>query len=159
MRDPYDLCAKLLDLVVEGFKTRDVDLPETRYVAAGGHVAYDGEQVTVNVLRLFSGQPGAERPVQMAPLSVRSLEMLAAVVRDAPVLDENGSAPPVEHLQASARENLLDLVTMRDVMEEIRRDNLMVDGGNTPFIVGPCMPQGPQGGIVAVTCAIQILLG
>jgi hypothetical protein len=145
-------------LVVGGFSGYKVALPETRYVSPGQSVAYDDEQVTVNLLRIFGGQPGAEAEVQNAETTTRGVELQVTVVRNAPTVPdgvEGPTIPSVRDLQKSAQANMRDVATLRAVLEDIRRQYTLVDRG-VPFGITPVVTIGPQGGVVAASGTIAI---
>jgi hypothetical protein len=168
VHDPYQLAEELLALVVSGFLAAEVDLPNdkdagavdygTQYVAPGLTVAYDGPQVTTNVSRLFHGQPGSEQstfnPRMPAPLSC---DLQVVILRTTPVQQEDGSPPDVDTLQANAQQNVLDLVTLRQILYDVVTKNQLVEQG-PPIALNPVVPLGPQGGLVGVAGTISLVI-
>lgn len=172
MHDPFQLAEELLTLVVNGFSAAGIKLPNdttpttdpgspdygVQYVAPGLTVAYDGPQVTVNVTRLYHGQPGAELPTfnprMPAPLSC---DLQVVILRTTPVQQEDGSPPLPTDLQANAQANVADLVTLRQVLYNIVTKNELVEQG--PHIaLNPVVPLGPQGGLVGVAGSISVVI-
>lgn len=154
MRDPYALCQNLLTQVVEQMTSLGSTLPTTQYVAPGQTVAYDGEQVTANILRVFAGHPGAEDAVEYAGFVYTSIEMMVVIVRDSPTLQDvlggDPAAPSAAALQANAQLMAADVQNLTQALVNIRDSNVLGTGG-MPVHIGPVMTVGPEGGVVAVT--------
>lgn len=158
MVDVYAMAGRLLALVEEHFTSASVDLPPTRYVAPGGVVAYDEEQLTVHVSNLFPGQPPTAGAAVTDPaLTLQSAEFRVTIIRDTPIVDDSGNPPSVDALQASAQEHLNDMRTMMAALEAIRASYQFVTY-NIPFSILGVAPYGPEGGVVGTIGTIQVLL-
>lgn len=168
MRDPFQLAEELLALVVSGFSDAGIVLPNdsdpayvdygTQYVAPGLTVAYDGPQVTVNIARLFHGQPGAEitsfNTRMPTPLSC---DLQVVILRTTPVQNEDGTPPSPADLQANAQANVADLVTLRQILHDVITKNQLVEQG-PPVGLGTVVPLGPQGGLVGAAGTISVVI-
>lgn len=103
MADTYALLAAVLAAVEDGFTAAGVDLPDRRYVS---HTlpAHDCEQVTVYGPRRFphTGDMSIEQPSPYAVLWQEGLTVEIDIVRCAPEMGEDGSAPSVAALDAAS---------------------------------------------------------
>lgn len=103
MADTFVLLTAVLTAVEDHFATVVVDLPDRRYVS---HAlpAHDCEQVTVYAPRRFphTGDMSIEQPSPYAVLWQEGLTVEIDIVRCAPNMAEDGSAPPVADLVAAA---------------------------------------------------------
>lgn len=60
-RDPFAVAESLFDGVVAAFGDVSVKLPDRQVILAGGLPAWDAEQLTVSLQRIYAGMPGAQR--------------------------------------------------------------------------------------------------
>lgn len=162
MIDAYDLASQLLQLIKDGFDAAAVVLPETAYVSPGSTVAFDGPQITINLTRIGYGTPGADEGFVPPYADVYYAELQVVIVRDTPGLDDGGNPPSVSSLLASAKENMADVVTLSDVLREIR--SACKPGGDglydSPwmFFATTAVPVGPEGGVAAAVATVQAAL-
>jgi hypothetical protein len=155
--DVGGLLTTLLDLVQTGFNDAGVELPSVAYVAPGSIAAYDGEQITVNLGRIFPGRPGAEQSYQHVREELVTAELLVAIVRNSPVPDDQGNPPSATTLARAGLSCILDATTLRSVLTAIR-DSYSLVGVGIPVFVGPVATEGPMGGVHAVTGRVQVQL-
>lgn len=153
MRDLYPSLEALLRLVQEGFAALGVDLPARQYVAPGAIAAYDDEQLTVNLGRVYLGRPGAEDP--LIRLNVFSADLSVTILRKSAMMGARGSAPLPEDEQAVAQVQMKDMQTLAEVLGTVRTGYTYTDLG-TPFAINPVLPYGPEGGLVGSVGSISI---
>jgi hypothetical protein len=165
-----DLAHRLLDLVVAGFDTAGVDLPETRYVAAGQpeQVAWDCEQVTVALaqvgagLPLAPGQGAVPTPAHSGRQSLPTAELEVAIVRCAPTIDDQAETPDTGDADAAGSTALQDAwLLLRTIQAGIRQGQLTTDdpvASPVPSMaaVGPALPRGPDGGYAATVIRVSV---
>lgn len=162
MRDPFQLCQTLLTQVTTRMTAYGSTLPTVQYVAPGQTVAYDGEQVTTNVLRVFAGRPGAEDPVEYSSGFIyMSVEMMVVIVRETPMLEDGvgGAAviPNPTAIQANAQLMLQDAQNLVQSLIDIVEQKALGNYG-MPVTIGPVTTVGPEGGVVAVTGTLTMPL-
>lgn len=148
----------LLDLVVDGFTQAGITLPEAQYLAPGVMPVWDGEQVTVQLVRLFPGNPGQDiGTYQRPPGALLSVEYVILILRSTPVLDGNLVWPGPDDLNASAVSNWGDLLLLGAILEAAVADDAIVDAG-VPITVNPVQPVGTEGGLVGVQATVAFSL-
>lgn len=155
--DLYGLAGGLLTQVVQQFAGMSVGLPAKRFVAPGPMPAWDGEQVTVHLIRTFSGSPAGESPYMGPGYSEHAAEFGVVIIRNTPTIDDYNSLPTPEAMMASAQQNMADVATLQRAIETIKNKGLWVDHA-TPFSVGSATSEGPEGGLVAaaITCSVGV---
>lgn len=152
MRDPAAAAQDLLDRVVAYFDEVGVELPPVQYVAPGATVAFDGPQVTVNIVRIERGQPGGATD-QFVQLKLWFAEFQVIIIRATPTIQENGDPPSVVDLNLSSKENITDLRTLAEAIDAILASYEWQPRGSA-IEAGPATPLGPDGGIVAAMITI-----
>lgn len=164
----FDLADALLGAVEDYYATNAIGplssnaLPERRYVS-DGLPAWDGEQVTVQVTRLFAvdenGGDGGGFPV--GPFVRRGAEMVIQIIRAAPVMSDGsedlvGEAPPPADIAASAQRKLADSQMIDQALITGYKDGTL-PGCNGLFMVG-WMSDGPEGGLVGGSVTVRMML-
>jgi hypothetical protein len=149
VRDTYQLCSDLLTNTVNQMKLLGAELPSLQYVAPGLTVAYDGDQVTANVLRVFAGSPGAEDATSPQHFAFMSVEMAIVIVRTVPALQDGiaGEAiiPTPDELDDAAQLVLSDVTYLGQAFMNIQDQNLLgTRGMPVSYYV---QPDGPEGGV------------
>lgn len=148
--DLYSTATSLLDLVTQQLTSLGVVIPERVYVAPGADIAFDCEQLTVNLSRIISNFQGADTPypVQQHKILRKSAEYSITLCRCVPTLNDNGTAPSTEALGDAANITMLDMVSLRRAIETIEHQHLLVPR-NVPVSLGQAQALGPQGGIAS----------
>lgn len=139
----YTLATDVLNSVVDRFTNEGIDLPERQYVT-GGQVAIDCEQLVVEVMRVFTGLPGAEvvRPVDCAV--PRSAEIRIWLIRCVPVVKDSGDAPSAGELDTSGKKLLTDgWVLTWGLLAEYRDGNFLSQCDK--LAIGNLLSVGPDG--------------
>lgn len=161
MRDPYQLASDLLTNVVSGMTALGSTLPTVQYVAPGAVVAYDGEQITTNILRLYAGSPGAESAFEYGQFITMTAELQVVIVRYTPALQDaiGGApvAPSAADMQASAQQMLQDVQNLTQTLVNIISTNALGTRG-MPTKVGPVTTEGPEGEVVATVGRLEVPL-
>lgn len=161
--DPYTVAASILTAVVNGFTARSVTVPPVRYVAEGNGAPADGEQLTVNVLRIYDGFPA--RPVTVPPpagQSVISAEFDVRLLRKRGAGLQNSSGrsstlPTTAQAAAAGVKYGADLLTLMAVLWTARGDGSITDS-QRKIAVGPVETLGPDGDLVGVRATVTVML-
>lgn len=161
----YDTATLILGVVRaafdadEGDPTADppiepAELPTRQYVVPGITAAYDCEQLTVTVVQVAVGVPGASIGVPVANCPpLRYATYRVELVRDVPVVDSQGNPPSASKLDDAAQEVLRDMVLLHQALLNARR--LIASGGDgddpvagvgIPVAISNATPVGSDGG-------------
>lgn len=145
----YALAQATLASLEAHYTAEGVDLPERRYVA-DGLVAFDCEQVTVEVRRTFpsSGDVRQETAAPMQYETGRGAEIAVTILRCAPtVTDDSGepAVPDIAEIEASALAKLADAEMVPQALREGHRDGLLPGCGGVAFMGWRSL--GPDGGL------------
>lgn len=155
---PADLCAALLDAVVDHYDDMGISLPARRYVSNAAAATEDCELLAVSLLRVYGvpelGSPAAEAIVVQRCLSWRAAQFEVKLLRPAPVMSETGVVPSVDEIEASSA------VVMRD--ERLLTAAILRGYSAEAFGVGPNLAledwawMGPQGALVGGRLRLRI---
>ena len=132
--------------------TQLVILPSEQFVTSGQAV-YDCEQVSVTVIALTTGLPGASVasiPSDMVCFPVWSIVMELAIVRCAPPMNAVGEVAP-EAITAAFLQTSQDAGVLMGTINNI----LSVRFGN---IIGSISSMASEGGLVATTARVTAAL-
>ena len=108
----YQVAVAILDAVKAAYLADGTDLPARQYVA-NGEVAFDCDQLVVQVPRIFTGLPGAEQSLPLKLASPVSMQAVVWLLRCVPIIDDGGREPTPEAIQESAQEILRDAALLR----------------------------------------------
>lgn len=160
----YDTASTILAVVRDAYAatadpTADppveaVDLPDRQYVVPGITAAYDCEQLTVTVLSVAVGVPGAAIGVPIANCSpMRFATYRLELVRCVPTVDERGDPPKATKLEESAQELLRDLSLLHGAVVAGKPriaarpgEDPAIAGIGVPIAIGNATPVGSDGG-------------
>jgi hypothetical protein len=159
MRDLNELLQTVFDGVVDRLQQRQIEVPDRQYISAGSAVAYDMEQLTVNLNRVTGGRPGGEDVVQYNPFRVYMAEVQVTLLRKAPMIGTRGLLPSVEAEEASALIQVADMAALTEILGEMAQDGSLYQNPalrGIPVAVGATMPYGPQGGIVGSVVVVSV---
>lgn len=82
--EPQAIADSVLAAVVAAYTAASVELPARQLVLGGGLPAWDTEQVTVNLTRVYVGMPGQEQGAPVAwQRQMFSAQLLVQIVRKA----------------------------------------------------------------------------
>jgi hypothetical protein len=151
---------RLLD-VVQQILVNDygIEIPDIVGVMPGGLIAYDGPQLTVNLVTITLGLPGAARTTTDHPTKTQQFyEWNLMLLRDTPVIGNDGTAstPDPVDLAASAVQLFNDASAMWATMVTINANYLMSTAG-VPFGYGPLHALGPDGGLAGCGLSVFVL--
>lgn len=153
--DPYSYADQLRILMGAQLSAAGIPLPPKQYVGAGPLPVWDFDEFVVHLVRSFQGAPGAENSVQGNGFDQRSLEFVVSIVRTVPTVDDYGVAPTPEKMAPYVQQNMRDVAALTDGAIAIKENAVWVDN-NTPFSIGPCTTQGPEGGMLAAVISVAI---
>lgn len=149
----YTVASQALAAVVSRFATEGISLPARQYVT-GGQIALDCEQVVVEVVRVYTGTPGAELANPVSCAVPRSAEMRIWIVRCVPTLKDNGDFPTQAELDASGEELLTDgWVLVWGLLQEYRDGNFLSQCDK--LVIGNLSAVGPEGGFGGFTLSFD----
>jgi hypothetical protein len=161
---------KILAAFVAQLEAQGVELPERQYRAPGSQIVWDGEQLTVRLLGLHQGQPGAEIGFGMHPAAVNvNAQFAADLVRAVPgsTLGLDGSLdellPSAEQIDPEGAVLLADASALLKAATAISLADY--DSTGTAYgvvfpgesmVVGPLQTVGPEGGMAATRLTISL---
>jgi hypothetical protein len=143
--------------------TMGATLPTVRYVAPGQVVAFDGEQVTTNLLRVVAGRPGADDAEQSsAGFTIMYAEILFVIVRDTPTIQDgnmgNVLPPSPVALNTNAQLMMQDAAFLTQAMIDMVTIDKVFRNHGFPVNIGPVTTVGPEGGVTAVSGELALPL-
>jgi hypothetical protein len=147
----------LLGLVSASLTEAGVSVPARSYIAPGGSVAADGEQLVVVLSKIEEGQPGMPGGgYNVSPMTFNSLTLAVSLLRPVPTI-KNGTAgkvsiPSASQLNAAGTLMMTDSIALWNAARSIKANpSLLGLAPNQPFVLGPLTPYGPDGGIAGHT--------
>ena len=155
--DLYAMAGDLLARVVTSLTAQGVVLPLLQYVAPAQLVAYDDEQLTVNIPQLLNGRPGTGNASQQQDSwsSEHCVEFQISLTRMTPGLTEQGNMPLIADLVASSAQHAKDMQAVYRAMMDIRFAGLWVDN-QRPFAILGVRAYGPEGYMVGSIGTLQV---
>lgn len=156
-RDPFTVAQSLLAGVVAGFGGADVALPARQVVTAGGLPAWDTEQVTVSLQRVYAGMVGAEQG-QATPWQhgMFTGTFLVQLVRQAKATLANAprrKMPSVEDLAADGETFMRDARLLASALHTWKRGQQQ---GTVK--VSPIVAPDQQGEMLGLSAFVDVLL-
>lgn len=114
----YGIARVVLDTVAAGLATAGHDVPARQYVADGNMVAWDCEQlvVAVDTTQNHQGNVAVEATDLAFAMAARSATLGVWIARCCPTVDDDGSPPPADEVDASAQVVLADPMIMLDCL-------------------------------------------
>ena len=153
--DLYGLAGELLTVMGGQLSAAGVTLPTQQFVGAGPLPVWDFDQFAVHLVRVFTGMPGAETPVQPSGFTTRSAEFAVSIVRTVPIPNDYGIPPSADKMTPYIVANMGDVAALQAGAEQVKAQALWVPYA-TPFAIGACTTQGPEGGMLAAVLSLQI---
>lgn len=130
---------------------------DRRYVSPGNGVAWDGEQVTVNLVEISQGKVGRPSQLPTGPQAVTYYATFAVmVVRAVPVNDGIVAPDPLD-LNAAGQQGMLDAALLTLASSKIHADYTLTRSGED-FVVGPVSTLGPEGGMAGTVLRLEVNL-
>jgi hypothetical protein len=163
-QDAYGLAQDLLLRVAAELTTLGVAVPESQYVAPGDSaaIAFDESALMVTVDFVGVGQPASERSTVPAwPQITLFAQFSVTLLRDAAVMDDQGTPPTPEQIETDAKAQIGDQIAMQQALVTIRQDCQQPGGWvgpGAPIVIGRAQPVGPMGAAMAVVGQIQVPL-
>lgn len=112
--DIHKTLQHIMDTIVANYTSAGIDLPARQFTAVGdvSSVANDCEQVTVNFIQAYLGQPGQPDVLPFGCPAAMSGDFVAQVTRCVPGASSTGrgipKAPSVEAIEASTLAQAVD---------------------------------------------------
>jgi hypothetical protein len=155
--DPTAIAQSLLDVVVATFGTASVELPTRKTLTAGGLPAWDTDQLTVSLQRVYVGLPGQERAGNVEwRYDVFSMQLMVQLVRKASATLANagrGRLPTTDKLGADATVYFRDARLLAAAIHTWRRDR---PKGTTAG--GVVVPPEQQGEYLGLSGFVDVLI-
>jgi len=154
------IAGRLLALAVAA-----VAKPPARQFRSAGTEAWDGEQLTVRAGPMSPGFPGGTATGQYELPNSRQRQIMFTVelVRCVPVPGNGGTLPTATELDAAGARQMADWDALDMLVRHIGWGSDIHDQALTSFGVKSVAPGvlavvGPEGGMVAVTCAVILTI-
>jgi hypothetical protein len=160
VRDPNDLLTTVFQELSRRLPDLGSPVPDRAYISSGNAVAYDMEQLTVNLNRISGGQPGLEDVNQFVSFAVFFAEVQITLLRNAPMARMAGNRPKLpstDDEQSAAAVQVTDMMALTQALQDMRSDGSLTNQG-VPVSIGPTMPYGPSGGIVGSLAVVAVQL-
>ncbi len=154
----------ILEAYASQLAAQGVVLPERQFVAAGSDLVWDGEQLSVNLVSIAQGQPGAGWGGGYFPPSavqyhaswvINLVRVTSALNVDAPFAE--GMVPSAEQLNAAGANAVSDAQAMIMATSAIAV-GYMVTGPGETFVMSALQTVGPEGGMAATRLLLEIAL-
>lgn len=158
-----ETAAVLLDAFSEQLQAQDIIVPDRAYVAPGGQVAEDGDQLVIALQQIGQGQPGRPDPGTYVPgAEILMAQFSVQLIHAIPALHREGSVdmmiPSSEDLGESGVRLVGEAEALVNAAMNIHASQLVTEGGLQGFSVGPCVPIGPDGGMAGSKLIVDISL-
>jgi hypothetical protein len=149
--------------------SQGVELPPTKYTAAGSQLAWDGPQLNILLMGLHRGQPGQPLQTTVHPYGlVWAAQFGIHIVRTAPVISGEGTLeatlPQEKELNESGEEIISDAAALAEAAEAIhlaslqRNSPIAITGPGDGFAIGEVSPMSVAGGLVATRLTLTVSL-
>jgi hypothetical protein len=154
--------ANLLEQFVEQLPNFGIDVPESQYVGSG-IIAWDGESLTVTLGTVAQGFPGKPDDLTFvtATPTVTYATFYVQLLREASALSGGGFAqnmtPDAAQLGGEGLQAVSDAQALVQAAIAIHQTYTVEDPG-LDFVVGPCQPLGPEGGLSAMRLTLGLAL-
>lgn len=147
---------ELLQFAVDVLADNGRAAPDRQYVAEGG-VAFDCEQLVVQVARVFLGAPGEQvtDPVNCSATLVADLTVW--LIKCAAPMGDNGEPPSDEEIEAVSQVLLTDgLVLTEGLIRGLQGHQVFTSLESPAVAIGELAPQGPEGGMAGWTLTVSV---
>lgn len=159
--DVATVATAILDSVTAGFADLSIDLPARQTLIAGALPAWDTDQLTVALQRVFAGLPGAEQgaatPWQhgtfTAVFEVQLVRKARATLAGAP----RKQMPSVTQLAADAAVYMRDVRALAGALHTAKRTG-SIRTGQGKVKVAPVRTLEQQGEYLGIAAEVQVAL-
>jgi hypothetical protein len=159
--DPHAVATSLLQAVVDGFAGQSVALPSRQVLIAGVRSAWDGEQVTVALQRVYVGLPGQEQsaagPWQQG---VFTGEFAVEIVRKATATLANTPRrllPGADKIGNDAQVFMQDVRILAAALHTAKRTGAL-RSGTGKVRIGPVLALEQQGELYGCGSVVDVVL-
>ena len=149
----------LLSAVVTQLTAQGAVVPAAQCLVPGGLVAFDTEQLTVNLLRIPQGYPAqAQSTFHLPALTTFNYEFAVYLLRKVKTLTAGGKPPAPAALTTDFGMLATDMEQMVNAMIAIAAQELVVPT-QIPFTWGPPTTIGPEGGLAGLLMPVSFQSG
>jgi hypothetical protein len=134
------------------FQSYNVSLPSRRYWTMG-RPAIDCEQVTVSLVQMYLGAPGAQVSSPQRCNVPRSATLNVSISREIPVVGANGRPPTADKIEQAGALAAIDAWVM---MQSINQLDQWDDTGYGVGVIATLDTPEPEGGFQTVTMQITM---
>jgi hypothetical protein len=149
--DPAALAVDVLDALV--LQIGSANLPVRRYTW-WGTLDFDCEAFIVHGMRIFQGRPGAETPEPVREYATWAFEMGVSITRCLPKAT-SAPRPAAADYNTAGQTGLGDAGTLLRGAVDAREYGHLLTGCDL-VTIGPVVPVGPSGGVMATTLTITV---
>jgi len=149
-----NMMQRVLDTVVGVYEQMGVPLPARQFWTTGGAVE-DCEQVTVNLIQAYLGNPGDQATQPQRCNVARSAVLNIAVTRNFPI-GENGKAVSPDRIMQGSAWAMIDVQVL---LEALRSFDQWSDGGPGLGVIATVSPADPSGGVQTVNMNLTMAIG
>lgn len=142
----------VLDRVETTFQSYNVSLPSRRYWTMGAP-AIDCEQVTVSLVQMYLGAPGAQVSAPQRCNVPRSATLNVSISRETPVVGANGRPPSPDKIEQAASLAAIDAWVL---MQSINQLDQWDETGYGVGVIATLDSPEPEGGFQTVTMQITM---
>lgn len=142
----------VLERVETTFQSYNVSLPSRRYWTMG-LPAIDCEQVTVSLVQMYLGAPGAQVSLPQRCNVPRSATLNISIAREIPVVGANGRPPSPEKIEQAGTWAAVDAWVL---MQSINQLDQWDETGYGVGVIATLDTPEPEGGFQTVTMQITM---
>lgn len=152
----YGVARQVLDLVAAALDATPAGAPDRRYVSDGPLVAWDCEQLVVAVEGTVShdGDLMVETPGPVNCLVMRAATLGVWIVRCAPTVEDDGTPPPADDIDANAAVMLADPTVMLDAIVTAYQAGELAGAFGLALLGWDGV--GPEGGLVGGVLRVRV---
>lgn len=134
------------------FQSYNVSLPSRRYWTMG-RPAIDCEQVTVSLVQMYLGAPGAQVSLPQRCNVPRSATLNVSISRETPVVGANGRPPSADKIEQAGMWTAIDAWVL---MQSINQLDQWDETGYGVGVIATLDTPEPEGGFQTVTLQITM---
>jgi hypothetical protein len=134
------------------FQSYNVSLPSRRYWTMG-RPAIDCEQVTVSMIQMYLGAPGAQVSLPQRCNVPRSATLNVSISRETPVVGANGRPPSPDKIEQAGMWAAIDAWVL---MQSINQLDQWDETGYGVGVIATLDTPEPEGGFQTVTLQITM---
>jgi hypothetical protein len=151
-------CEAILGEFVTALEAAGIDLSCRKYVNPGNLVAWDEQQLTIAVARIYMGEPGM--PVGSSLIAGQfhqSVSFGLLYLFPVPGLTGNGAFPATADLDAAGKTTAEVASIFWEVAVNLRVTDKLSPGGGS-VVIGPLSTMGPEGGLAGIALQLDMSL-